>query len=216
MVITGQWYLVKELVDDATIQRLLNNSNVHAWFCQNLDMYAANFTQHPKVHPFPYGLYDAPMNHKFDKRQVFLDAVESAAAIRNDSHRGGLHLGYFDLVTNPEQREGIPRGPQQGVTEYYDSLALNRYLFSPNGDRPDCYRHYEAIGLGAIPITQMDPWTHRHLTGSVIFNNTDWNVTSWNSSVEGEDPSGPIRDMIYQDYWKGYVERQTQPNFELG
>ena len=34
-------------------------------------------------------------------------------------------------------------------------------------------------------------------------------MTRWNASAEEEDPMEPVRDMIYQDYWEGYVERQV-------
>lgn len=213
VVISGQWYLVNAVKDD-TIQRLLDHSSVAAWFCQNLDVYAANFTRHPKVLPFPYGSFDAPFRHLYTKRKQFLEHV--ARVRQTESRRiAGLHLGYFGGTST--DRTGIPKGPKQPTVEYYDSLASSRYIFSPNGDRPECYRHFEAIGLGTIAITQMNPWTYRHLTGSVIFNNSDWNVTRWNSTTTAmpllTDGGAvvletPIADMIYQDYWKGYVEQQ--------
>lgn len=216
VVLSGQWYLVNAL-KDGTIQRLLDHSSVVAWFCQNLDVYAANFTRHPKVFPFPYGSFDAPFRHLYTKRLQFLEYA-TAARQQQRTTVVGLHLGYFGGTS--ADRAGIPKGPKKQPTmEYYESLASSRYIFSPNGDRPECYRHFEAIGLGAIAITQMNPWTYRHLTGSVIFNNSDWNVTRWNTTTTTamlltEDdgavvPKAPIRDMIYQDYWKGYVEQQV-------
>lgn len=45
-----------------------------------------------------------------------------------------------------------------------------------------------------------------------MVNNTDWNATKWNDNnmMDDDDISkAPIRDMMYQDYWKGYVERQV-------
>jgi len=34
---------------------------------------------------------------------------------------------------------------------YYRMVSETFILVSPRGDRPDCYRHWEAIGLGAMP-----------------------------------------------------------------
>jgi hypothetical protein len=62
-------------------------------------------------------------------------------------------------------------------TDYFLEMAKSKYVVSPNGDRPDCYRHYEAIGLGAVPITQLDPVLYAHFGfGSAIFNNMQWNL----------------------------------------
>jgi hypothetical protein len=79
------------------------------------------------------------------------------------------------------------------------------YVVSPNGDRPDCYRHYEAIGLGAMPITQMNPKYYRHLAGNVIFNNTNWNLTE----LEVTLPRKPKvnRRLVFEEYWMEYMER---------
>ena len=36
------------------------------------------------------------------------------------------------------------------MQEFYEKVAVSRFLISPHGDRPDCYRHWEAIGLAAF------------------------------------------------------------------
>ena len=61
---------------------------------------------------------------------------------------------------------------------FHETLREHRYVISPNGDRPECFRHYEALGLGTIPITELDPVLYRHLAaGPVIFSESSWNVT---------------------------------------
>ena len=79
-----------------------------------------------------------------------------------------------------------------------------KYILSPNGDRPECHRHYEAIGLGTAPITQLDPILFRHLGSSVIYNNSNWNLTLL------EEELGPNievnRNLIREDYWMTWVD----------
>jgi hypothetical protein len=89
--------------------------------------------------------------------------------------------------------------------KYYKTMHESKYIISPDGDRPECYRHYEAIGLGTMPITQLHPHLYRHLSGNVVFNETKWNLTE----LEMKLPTNPNvnRRLIYEEYWMEYVER---------
>lgn len=40
---------------------------------------------------------------------------------------------------------------------YLQNLANSKYVLSPHGEFPDCYRHYESMYLSAIPITIRHP-----------------------------------------------------------
>ena len=84
-------------------------------------------------------------------------------------------------------------------------MRESKYIISPDGDRPECYRHYEAIAMGCMPITQMDAKTHRHLNENVIYNNTNWNVTTLAESL----PPNPHvnQRLIFEEYWIEYGER---------
>ncbi|KAL7554215.1 hypothetical protein ACHAWF_017630 [Thalassiosira exigua] len=82
-------------------------------------------------------------------------------------------------------------------------VAASRYLISPDGDRPECYRHYEAIGLGTVPITEMDPILFRHLAPApVIFNTTNWNLKALEAKL---DPNPVVdRNLISRGIgWNG-------------
>ena len=61
--------------------------------------------------------------------------------------------------------------------QFYAMLLQHDYVMSPNGDRPECYRHYEALGLGTVPLTQLNHNVYHHFIGTgLIFNNTVWSV----------------------------------------
>jgi hypothetical protein len=93
-----------------------------------------------------------------------------------------------------------------GVEKYLSGMHASRYVISPDGDRPECYRHYEAIGLGTVPITQLDASTHSHLEGNVIFNNSVWNLTVLEATLSQKTPHVNQR-LIFEEYWMEYVER---------
>lgn len=206
VIISGQWVRLQEMpMPDVAIATLLENPMVIAWFCQNLDVHASNYTHHTKVHPWPYGLEDPPFRHEYAKRQIYRDVLDHAV-----TKKSVLHLTYFGLKTNPYGRKSIPNGIMcTNLTEFYDNMAKAHFIFSPNGDRPESYRHYEAIGLGTMPITQLDPHIHRHLAGSVIFNNTNWSIDYWNSTAALQNHFHVNRELAFEHYWIKYAERQV-------
>lgn len=95
----------------------------------NLDRYAAaDFTHHPNIYPFPYGILDAPFGHGRVGRWCFLNAVlaaEDASLQAQQQQHVGLRLGYFD----PESRNSVPNGPRQRVAEYYNIFNRVDFFF---------------------------------------------------------------------------------------
>eukprot|EP00548_Thalassiothrix_antarctica_P002023 CAMPEP_0194153736 /NCGR_PEP_ID=MMETSP0152-20130528/57588_1 /TAXON_ID=1049557 /ORGANISM="Thalassiothrix antarctica, Strain L6-D1" /LENGTH=150 /DNA_ID=CAMNT_0038859247 /DNA_START=787 /DNA_END=1239 /DNA_ORIENTATION=- len=117
-----------------------------------------------------------------------------------------VFAGYISQRTN-KVRLDIPSGPKLGYEEYLEELARSSYVISPGGDHPDCHRHYEALGLGAIPITNLDPYLYSHLKeGPVIYNNINWNITELISILPKPVPK-VNRNIIFEEYWMEYIER---------
>lgn len=83
-------------------------------------------------------------------------------------------------------------------------MHKSQYALSPDGDRPECHRHYEAIDMGTMAIISLDPYLHRHLKGNVVFGEKRWNVTE----LEARLPHDPVvnRRLIFEEYWMEYVE----------
>lgn len=55
--------------------------------------------------------------------------------------------GWVDLDVSHEQRDS----PEE-LIRYYAEIASHRFVLSPEGNGIDCYRTWEALYLGAIPI----------------------------------------------------------------
>jgi hypothetical protein len=138
---------------------------------------------------------------------------------------------YLSLHTNREGRKNVPSGPKLNLTEYYDEIANHRFLLSPNGDRPECYRIYEALGLGTIPITELPFQLYFHLKdGPILYNTTDWylheqealerlrvGLSHWAAATtnprSNKDTSNVLvgnRIMVLEEYWMEYVERRVK------
>lgn len=146
-----------------------------------------------QISPWPYG-----SNPK--KLDELANELRKDPPVKNKM----IYLSGFSRATNP-QRFHIPGGPKVPVEQYLREMRESRYIVSPDGDRPECYRHYEAIGMGCMPITQMDAKTHSHLAGNAVFNNTNWNLTTLEESLE---PNPRVNQrLIFEEYWMEYVER---------
>ncbi|KAL7528795.1 hypothetical protein ACHAXR_002643 [Thalassiosira sp. AJA248-18] len=186
-----------------TIQKLLNNTNVLLWFCTNLPVYGGPNPHHPKISPWPFGLREigarGTIAHEAYKK-VYTEQRNKSNSTKSMSIYAG------PLSTKDGRRSNIPNSPKLPPEDFFIKMATANYILSPNGDRPDCYRHYEAIGLGTVPITQLDPILYRHLAdGPAIFNNSDWNLQSLESKL---DPHPVVnRDLVLEDYWMDYAER---------
>ena len=218
VVISGQPFNVKPASDDA-IRRLLDSPRVLAWFCQNLPKYGGDDPNHVKVHPFPYGLNEKRNKLGLKtlpayKRVLFdglngttSDATAIAAPPANDRRPTFVYAGPLKTAKKSRGRNDIPGSDYDRLSphDYFVRMSHSRYVLSPDGDRPECFRHYEALGLGTVPITQLDPRLFRHLAGGpVVYANREWNTTALELVL---DPRPIVnRNLIREDYWMGWVE----------
>ena len=159
---------------------------------------------HPKISPFPYGLKEGgkpKLNPLPSYKHIFFGSIQNKSLLNKSNFIFTCPLGNGDCT-----RSSLPQlTTRMNPTDFFLEMAKSKYVLSPNGDRPECFRHYEAIGLGSVPITELDPILYRHLdNGSVIFNNKEWNLTL----LEKELHPKPIvkRSMIREDYWMDWVD----------
>jgi hypothetical protein len=134
-------------------------------------------------------------------RQIFMETLY----ITSENKTRKVFAGFI-RPTNT-RRMSIPSGPNLPYAEYLRELAISQYVISPDGDHPDCHRHYEAIGMGAIPITELDPILYSHLAeGPVIYNNYKWNISDLEAFLPNQ-MTKVNRNMVFEEYWMEYVER---------
>jgi len=176
VVIAGQYLRLYEALDAGWQKKFLplySNAKVIRIFAHNAIEYAKQ--DHPKLEPFPFGL----QHEHYDLRkptplEVFREAFFHYLELPEKAD--DIFISYLGTFRKP-QRRNKPNGPKMRLRKYYDHVAKSKFMLSPNGDRPECYRHYEAIGLGTIPITELDPHHYRHLRDApVIYNTSTWTL----------------------------------------
>lgn len=161
------------------------------------------------MHPWPYGLSHLAKGNgvlKYYNPKSKRYYLQELAQHLNRTKTRSIFVGYISRDSK-SGRQVVPQGEKMPPEEYYKTMHESKYILSPDGDRPECYRHYEAIGLGTMPITQLHPYLYRHLAGNAIFNETRWNLTDMEKSL----PPNPKvnRRLLFEEYWMEYVERVT-------
>uniref|UniRef100_A0A6V2FXP0 Exostosin GT47 domain-containing protein n=2 Tax=Ditylum brightwellii TaxID=49249 RepID=A0A6V2FXP0_9STRA len=208
VLITTPFHILYPAGIDLLAPNITSNKHLLQWFATNIGNYTGGHQFHPLVSPFPLGLKphmgSRPFQHPIPYyREIFLKTMNDTEEMT--MKKNIVFAGYISRTH--EGRSNIPSGPKLGYEQYLEQIARSRYVISPNGDHPDCHRHYEALGLGAIPITQLDPYLYSHLKeGPIIYDNDNWNLTELTSTLTLPAPK-VNRNMIFEEYWMEYVER---------
>jgi hypothetical protein len=194
VLLSGQNSLPPNPVPRRVYDVIIQHSLILKWFLQNLPINAHN-PYDPKLAPFPYGLH--PMQ----------PAALLAEMKKKVTKNNFMYLSWFKKSNNMNVRRDIPNGEKVATDEYLRRMHQSSYVLSPDGDRPECHRHYEAIALGTVPITSLDPHFYRHLKANVVFDEHQWNLTE----LEARLPRRPEvnQRLIFGEYWMEYVEREV-------
>jgi hypothetical protein len=175
--------------------------------------YSSNRRAGWQLSPFPYGLKRDKINlfaREFKRsvekdNRIFVSYLEPNAMPKNMMRPERFRARATRRYKTDAWEFRIPSGEKMEYVEYLQMMHRSQYVLSPNGDRTDCFRHYEAIGLGTVPITELDPTVDRHLAvSSVVADNTSWNLTELEESLPKSD--GTNRRIVFEEYWMEYVE----------
>lgn len=191
------------LTDCEATQLCLGSSKIIHWYAQN-----PIYDSHPKYSPFPYG-FD---HHKVDLYAAFYrDIVNNRRSLYTkgdsvyNSHFGlnpcipTWHIRY-DCLFDDVREQKI------GYFDYLKNLLNSQFVISTTGDRDDCYRHYECIGLDAIPISNVAE-TYKGLFGS---NMKYGGIEEMRNIVNGTTfPTYriPEKDFLTVEFWRRKIKQ---------
>jgi hypothetical protein len=212
VLISGQVHFVPEhnRVRPKYLWRILNNPRLQLWLLQNPNLYSHFEGLHPKMGAWPLGL----KNNKYNPRDrnephpkiEFEQAFQRHMLVNKT--RGVLY-GYLNPNTSKERRL-IPSGPKLTQADFYSQVAKSQFLISPSGHKPDCYRNYEALAFGTIPITDLDKlWFGRLFQDTaILYNTTKWNMTVGEAWLRLQSSAEKVanRNLIFEEYWMQYAE----------
>lgn len=145
LLFTHRWTL-PQLHKSHITEVVRTHPNISHWFAQN-----PVYVEDDKYSAFPYGLEPVSLHEFADAFLSYHQGYKLKDSTIEHLHVSDTHPSRQKLISKRAAREG-----HLHVRQYYEKIAGTRFMISPRGDRPDCYRHWEAIGLGAIPIANID------------------------------------------------------------
>jgi hypothetical protein len=194
ILFTSQWHLPQIQPDHSTLQ-ILENDKIFLWISQN-----PIYKKHKKYMAFPYGLLHTSLNKymKFVKTNNtrILDANAKSQCVFNSPISRHRHLPSNHIRHHSMFDEVIKRLP---YIEYLERILQSKFTISTAGDRDDCYRHYECIGLNSVPISNID---YNEIFGENMVYSNDKNMEMF---IRGD--ATPVhhchvnRDILTLEYW---------------
>jgi hypothetical protein len=182
------------------VSEILDYPFLQAWFLNNIPTFAQQLKDHPKLHPWPYGI------HWLDHIRLLPEMMKAFNG-SNVTKTTAIYIGYLSKRNNRSKRLWVPMSEKVPQHVFYSQLHTSHYVLAPDGDRPECYRHYEGLALGAVPITQLDDRYYHHLP--VLFNNHEWNVTKLQQKLPSQPPT-VNRRTVFAEFWMEYAEQRLQ------
>ncbi|MBA3752146.1 hypothetical protein H0X06_05155 [Candidatus Dependentiae bacterium] len=131
----------------------LDDEKIIAWFSIHPPQ-----LRHSKFFPIPLGV--------FQKKEIFLqrESLNDLFETLRKRPKTQLLNGIFDMRLTPErlkiaetfQKKSFYTSSKGGLPfeQYMEELASSIFTLSPRGWGPDCYRTWEALLVGTIPIVK--------------------------------------------------------------
>jgi hypothetical protein len=200
IIITSQWHLPQIIRNDKT-DNLLNNNNILLWISQN-----PIYTNNKKYMAFPYGICHHYINAYFN----FINS--------NNINKNIKILNQFASVHNHLPDNHIRKiyhifGKNSGkeplnYIEFLTNISKSEFVISTSGDRDDCYRHYECIGLNAIPISNINDGYKEIFEDNMIYSNAEEMINMINNNDVNYNYNKPNRNILTISYWVSKINER--------
>ena len=133
----------------------LDTKNIIAWFSVH-----PSCVTHPKFYPIPLGIFQDKKYYRSRK-----SLTHAFAGLRSTPKTELLYMNFGDLKGKKPERADVQALFKRAgycytvekrlpFLEYMNEMAKFKFTLSPPGYGPDCYRTWEALLVGSIPIVK--------------------------------------------------------------
>ncbi len=194
ILITGRMNL-PQIDRSCLTDKLLLDKRLILWFSQN-----PIYEESDKYKAIPYGLNNWRNNlNNYCKK--LLDTNDSKI----------LNCGILPLGKTHKCREIFPILNRIENVDYFIEMSKYKFIISPIGDRHDCHRHWEAIGLGSIPICNIDNYYKSLFGNNMIYVKDEYELKDiLDSQNVNRDYIEPNKNMITIEYWQKFIQNQIE------
>ena len=195
VIITSQMHL-PQIHRNQITDNLLDNNNIILWISQN-----PIYTNNEKYMAFPLGI----CQHKINDYISFIKSnninTDKNIKILNQHANAHYHLPdnhirkVYDIF-GKDSGKG-----QVSYTEFLINILNSEFVISTAGDRDDCHRHYECIGLNAIPVSNISGGYKDIFGDNMIYSNAEEMINMINNNIVNYNYKKPNRDILTISYW---------------
>ena len=199
ILFTGKQHL-PQVHRSALSERLLECDQVRLWISQN-----PIYHNHPKYFAFPYGLRCDPYMLNIYYANYHKPNVPKTIFLSNMAQIAHYHLPKDHIRKKYEE---LFHKNKLTIEKYMDTLHRSKFTVSTSGDREECYRHYESILMGCIPVSNIRKPLYEHIFGdNMVFMSDDELVACVKNDCKLTYRK-PNRDIVLLHYWKDKVQRR--------
>jgi hypothetical protein len=158
-------------------------------------------TEHPSLTGMPVGIDEDDVPVLRGVPETEKDVLLYQNYTRRNNERREL-WGAFPWAVREEWSRG-------GLLRYAQMLKRSRFVLSPPGRGWDCYRTYEAILAGAIPIVRREGLASKVVEGLPVLMVDDWaEVTPSRLDYEWRmrGPTTALPEKLTMGYWKARID----------
>lgn len=212
---------------EGSVNKILESEKITALFAQNLEI------EHPKVFPLPIGLdyhniWEKPRKNSLGYRitpllheRFILKTL--ASSVNLDNRKNLLYCNWHFKIDRGDRRacyEGInhelcffEQSPVNRLQNYSNQSKF-RYVLSPSGLGSDCYRTWEAIILGCIPVIRRSNMSNyfKHLPVIIV---NEWHEITFEFLEARFNEMKKIEfdyGFIFMDFWKRAIDLHNLPS----
>lgn len=191
-----------------------NEKNVIAWFTIHPPE-----AYHEKVFPIALGVVQY-----FDLREKRVDVHAQFLKYRRTKKKKLCYMNFTDW-RNPERKKirdlfleahFCDNGRPCRFNQYIRETAQHKFTISPPGLGPDCYRIYESLLVGTIPIVQHSYLDYLYEGLPVLFINEWEEVTEefLNRKYDEITSKKYNPKRLYMEYWIEYINKNKVLAYE--
>lgn len=197
ILVTGSYHIYNTYDAPLYAKQILEHPSLHRWFSQNPMIE----TDDSRYQAIAYGI---------DIEKI----TEYAKTLLKPPVPKTNKVEHLRVSKTHPCRKELPDVPPLPPSEFYDRIRKSTFLLSPIGDRNDCYRHWEAIGLGTIPICNMQYPKYKDIFGSSMMYVT---IEDMKNLIGKQDLlyTPPNKDLLCVDYWKNKIFASRPPRREV-
>jgi hypothetical protein len=194
VLVTSQWHMPQIEISSESSE-CLESENIVLWISQN-----PIYKNHKKYMAIPYGLNHLTLLNYIDfvkknKKITKVDNLFNGHA-GSHSHLPSNHIRRTHKIFGENSPERLD------YNSYLATLGKFNFAVSTTGDRDDCYRHYECIGLKTIPISNVGDEYKIIFGVNMIYQNANELLEAVNNNAANYLYITPNRDILTIIYWK--------------